>query len=69
MKTRIMDWADECKGILSEVGLEKGQEILPGLEFPMAEVLFKKGLNVMIFHRKDQDETVLAVDTKRFTQR
>jgi hypothetical protein len=69
MKVSIKIWAGEGAGtLLKAVGLADLQEIPEDSTFDVMRKLFYYGLNVMLW-RKDQDNAVLFVDTKRFTQR
>jgi hypothetical protein len=66
-KATIYDWTQAASQQLKEIGYENKQEINPDDVFKIASDIFGAGLNVMVFH--NEDNIVLAVDTKRFQQR
>ena len=67
MKAIIFYWAFENFEPIT--GYKDRQEIPYEDVFKIAEEIFYKGLNVMVYQNRDQNYVTLFVDDRRFTQR
>ena len=66
-KATIFFWA--CQDFEKETGYRHKEEVQIEQIYVIAQHIFEKGLNVMLYHQTNSDETFIFVDNKRFTQR
>ena len=66
-KAIIFFWASQ--NFEKETGYKHKQEVQYEQMYIIAQQIFEKGLNVMLYHQPNSDETLIFIDNKRFTQR
>ena len=68
MKAHIFYWASGYH-LATKIDYAHNQEIPVEDVFKIAQEIFDKGLNVMIYRHKENDNITLFVDHMRFQQR
>lgn len=68
MKATIFYWAGGYD-IAKQTGYKHNEEIPTDMVFKIAQEIFDKGLNVMIYRNKDNDNITLFIDHMRFQTR